>query len=185
MTPSATNTTLSNIGSADIDFDHHGLVKTLVSAMAELLESIAGVEDACVYVSGIAARLETDIERQYKAALGVQHLSRDQVIDVLVDLKNRAGGKFSLIEQDEDRLVFGGCACPLGSVASNRPSLCMLTSNIFGRMTANSVGYAAVDLEQTIARGDPRCRVVVHLKRTEPGQDTREYFRDDASADSA
>jgi predicted ArsR family transcriptional regulator len=184
MAPSAANATLPNIGSLDIDFDHHGLVNTLVSDMAELLESIAGVEDACVYVSGIAARLETDVERRYKTALGVQHLSRDQVIDILVDLKNRAGGKFSLIEQDEDRLVFGSCACPLGNAASNHPSLCMLTSNIFGRMTANSVGYAAVDLDKTIARGDSHCRVVVHLKRTELGQDTREYFRDDASADS-
>jgi hypothetical protein len=60
----------------------------------------------------------------------------------------------------------------------------MLTSNIFGVMTANAVGYAAVDLEQTIARGAAACRVVLHLKRTELHPDTREYFRDDASAAS-
>lgn len=185
MTPSATNTTLPNIGSLDIDFDHHGLVNTLVADMAGLLETIAGVEDACAYVSCIAARLGTDIEKQYKAALGIQHLNRDQLIDILIDLKNRAGGEFSLIEQDEDRLVFGNCACPLGHAASNHPSLCMLTSNIFGRLTANAIGYAAVDLEQTIAKGDSSCRVVLHLKRMELGPDTREYFRDDASAASA
>ncbi|AZO77580.1 MULTISPECIES: methanogen output domain 1-containing protein [unclassified Bosea (in: a-proteobacteria)] len=185
MTPSATNVTSPSIGSLDIKFDHHGLFNALVANMAELLETIAGVEDACVYVSSIAARLGADIEKQYKAALGTQNLNRSQLIEVLIDLKNRAGGSFSLIEQDEDRVVFGNCACPLGKAAANHPSLCMLTSNIFGRMAANTVGYAAVDLEQTIARGAPGCRVVLHLKRTELGPDTREYFRDDASTASA
>lgn len=185
MTPSATQPSLPDLGSLDIDFDRHDLVDTLVADMAGLLESIAGVEDACAYVSGIAARLGAEIEKQYKTALGIQHLNRDQLIGILIDLKNRAGGGFSLIEQDEDRLVFGNCACPLGHAASNHPSLCMLTSNIFGRLTANAVGYAAVDLEQTIAKGDAGCRVVLHLKRAELGSDTREYFRDDASAASA
>lgn len=177
-----TNAAKPNISTLDIDFDHRGLVNTLVADMAELLETIAGTEDACAYVSSIAARLGAGIERQYKAALGVQHLSRDQLIAILIDLKNRAGGAFSIIEQDEDRVVFGNCACPLGQAAANRPSLCMLTSNIFGRMTANAVGYAAVDLEETIAKGAAGCRVVLHLKRTELGPDTREYFRDDASS---
>lgn len=184
MTLSAANTTSPNIGSLDIDFDRHGLFNTLVASMAELLETIAGVEDACAYVSSIAARLESDIEKQYKTALHVHTLNRAQLIDVLIDLKNRAGGGFSVIEQDEDRVVFGNRTCPLGSAASNHPSLCMLTSNIFGRMAANTVGYAAVDLEQTIATGAAGCRVVLHLKRTELGPDTREYFRDDASAAS-
>ena len=184
MTPSIADTS-PDIGALDIDFDHHGLFNTLVADMAELLGSIAGVEDACAYVSGIAARLGTDIEKQYKAALGVQHLSRDQLIEVLIDLKKRAGGAFSVIERDEDRVVFGNCSCPLGRAAGNHPSLCMVTSNIFGRLSANAVGYAAVDLEETIARGAPQCRVVLHLKRTEPGPETREYFRDDASAASA
>lgn len=183
MTSSATN--MPNIDSLDIDFDRRGLFNALVAGMAELLETIAGAEDACAYVSSIAARMGIDIEKQYKAALGVQALNRNQLIEALIDLENRAGGEFSVIEQDEDKVVFGNCTCPLGKAVSNRPSLCMLTSNIFGRMTANAVGYAAVDLERTIAKGDSDCRVVLHLKRTELGPDTREYFRDDASAASA
>lgn len=180
MTSSAT--TMPSIASLDIDFDDRGLFNAMVAGMAELLETVAGPEDACAYVSSIATRLGADIEKQYKSALGVQHLNRNQLIEVLIDLENRAGGDFSLTDQDEDRLVFENRACPLGKAASNHPSLCMLTSNIFGRMTANAVGYAAVDLERTIARGDSDCRVVLHLKRTELGPDTREYFRDDASA---
>jgi hypothetical protein len=45
-----------------------------------------------------------------------------------------------------------------------RPSLCMMTSNVFGVLAAESAGYAKVVLEQTIAQGDPGCRVVVYLK---------------------
>ena len=184
MNPSAVNDALPTISSLDIGIDHQGLFNILVADMAELLESIAGIDDACAYVSGIAARLGADIEQRYKTALGIQHLNRNQLIEVLIDLKNRAGGKFSVIEQDEERIVFGNCACPLGQAAANHPSLCMLTSNIFGRLTANAVGYAAVDLEETIAKGAAGCRVVLHLKRTELSPDTREYFRDDASAAS-
>jgi len=182
VSPPVANPVLPNIGSLDIGFDHQGLFSTLVTDMAELLETIAGPEDACAYVSSIAARLGTDIEKRYKTALGLQHLNRNQLVEVLVDLKNRAGGAFFVIEQDEDRVVFGNCACPLGHAAANHPSLCMLTSNIFGRLAANAVGYAAVDLEETIAKGAAGCRVVLHLKRMELGPDTREYFRDDASA---
>jgi predicted ArsR family transcriptional regulator len=152
--------------------------------MAGTLETTAGIEDASTYVASIAARLETEIEQRYKAALGVQHFSRTQLPAILVDLKNRAGGAFFVIEEDDDHIVLGNCTCPLGDAVRNHPSLCMLTSNLFGLLTANALGYAAVDLEETIAAGATGCRVVIHLKRTEQSPDTREYFRDDASAGS-
>lgn len=184
MTPIVANVTSSSIDSLAIDFDHHRLLDTLITGMADLLETTAGVEDACAYVSSIAARLGADIEKQYKTALGVQNLNRDQLLAALVDLNKRADGAFSIIEENEDHIVLGNCKCPLGNAVINHPSLCMLTSNIFGVMTANAVGYAAVDLEQTIAKGAAACRVVLHFKRTELNPDTREYFRDDASAAS-
>jgi uncharacterized protein len=173
-----------DIGSLDIDFDHHRLLDTLVAGMAGLLETTAGIEDASTYVASIAARLGTEIEKRYKAALGVQTFSRTQLPAILIDLKNRAGGTFFVVEENDDHIVLGNCACPLGNAVRNHPSLCMLTSNIFGLLAANTLGYAAVDLEQTIATGAAGCRVVIHLKRTELRPDTREYFRDDAPAGS-
>jgi hypothetical protein len=151
--------TSPNIGALDIDFDHHGLFNTLVADLAELLESIAGVEDACAYVSGIAARLGTDIEKQYKVALGVQHLSRDQLIEVLIDLKNRAGGAFSVIERDEDRVVFSNCSCPLGR-AAGEPSF-----TLHG------------DIEHLRAPERQRGRV----RRSRPGGDDRQGARPNAA----
>lgn len=184
MPPLTATATPPDIGALNIDFDHDNLFGALVANMADVLETTAGVEDASAYVSSIAARLSVDIETQYKAALGVQSLNRAQLPAILVDLKNRADGEFFVIEDEEDHIVLGNCACPLGNAVLNHPSLCMLTSNIFGLMAANVVGYAAVDLEQTIASGAPACRVVIQLKRTELRSGTREYFRDDASAAS-
>ena len=98
--------------------------------------------------------------------------------DVLVDLKRRIQGDFFVIEETEDRIVLGNRACPFAEMVVGRPSLCMMTSNVFGHIAAQNLGYAAVDLQRTIARGDPGCRVVVHLR---PGPDVpagaREYFQ--------
>jgi hypothetical protein len=53
-----------------------------------------------------------------------------------------------------------------------------MTSNVFGKITADNLGYACIELEQTIAAGDTGCKVVVHLdfvEHLEPVE-FREYF---------
>jgi hypothetical protein len=57
---------------------------------------------------------------------------------------------------------------------------CMMTSNVFGSIAAENLGYAGVELERTIAEGHAGCRVVIHLRPTEHAQrGLREYFRRD------
>jgi hypothetical protein len=58
--------------------------------------------------------------------------------------------------------------------------MCMMTSNVFGSIAAENLGYAKVVLEETIALGAPGCRVVVYLKPTEEAErvEGREYFGD-------
>jgi hypothetical protein len=55
----------------------------------------------------------------------------------------------------------------------------MMTSNVFGSIAAENLGYAKVELQQTIAQGDPGCRVVVYLKLTGESEAAhgREYVR--------
>ena len=57
--------------------------------------------------------------------------------------------------------------------------MCMMTSNVFGVISANNLGYAKVELGKTIAHGDPECRVVVYLKPTPEAEasEGREYFK--------
>jgi hypothetical protein len=110
-------------------------------------------------------------------------LNREQVRDVLVDLKRRIQGDFYVIEESDDKIVLGNRRCPFGDKVLDRPALCMMTSNVFGSITAENLGYAKVSLEQTIARHDVECRVVVYLKSTSEAEraDGLEYFTGNAS----
>lgn len=60
-----------------------------------------------------------------------------------------------------------------------RSPMCMMTSNVFGIIASQSLGYGKVSLEETIIRADSGCRVVVHPQpnaesEAAPGQ---EYFQ--------
>ena len=54
-----------------------------------------------------------------------------------------------------------------------------MTSNVFGAIAADNLGYAKVELQETIAAGNLGCRVVVYLTPTPEAQTAhgREYFR--------
>ncbi len=57
--------------------------------------------------------------------------------------------------------------------------MCMMTSNVFGSIAADNIGYAKVELQETIARGDSGCRVVIYLEYSEEAEEAvgREYFK--------
>ncbi len=118
------------------------------------------------------------MDSSYRAAFAIDRLTREQVADVLVDLKRRIQGDFFIVEETEDRIVLGNRTCPFGELVRDRPSLCMMTSNVFGHIAAQNLGYAAVDLERTIAQGHPDCRVTVYLRASEEVPlAAREYHR--------
>ncbi len=57
--------------------------------------------------------------------------------------------------------------------------MCMMTSNVFGSIAAENLGYAKVELQETIAEGHAGCRVVVYLRPTEEAEEAkgREYLK--------
>jgi predicted ArsR family transcriptional regulator len=99
----------------------------------------------------------------------------------MVDLKRRINGDFHVIEQDEEKIVLGNRACPFGAKVKDRRSLCMMTSSVFGTIASQNLGYAKVELQQTIAHGAETCRVVVYLRLTDAARAApgREFVRDD------
>ena len=130
------------------------------------------------YISVVGTAIGEQIDRTYKNAFAVEKLSREQVTQVLVDLKKRIQGDFYVIEETEDRIVLGNRVCPFGEMVRDRPSLCMMTSNVFGHIASQNLGYAAVNLEETIAEGSAGCRVIVYLRASESvPSSAREYFR--------
>ncbi|WP_407991567.1 methanogen output domain 1-containing protein [Kitasatospora sp. CMC57] len=165
---------------ADIPLDRDIFLRTLVRELATSLESVVGLAEASGYISLVGQSVGTHIDDMYTGALAVDRLSRRQVADVLVDLKQRINGDFYVIEQDEQRIVLGTRSCPFAEKVIGRESMCMMTSNIFGTIAARNLGYAQVELVETIARGAAGCRVVVHLvpEAGAVGDRGREYFGD-------
>lgn len=141
--------------------------RTLIRELAGTLQDVVGLEDASGYISVVGAAVGEQIDRDYRRGFTVDRLTREQVADVLVDLKRRIKGEFFVLEETEDRIVLGNRACPFGDLVRNRPSLCMMTSNVFGYIAAQNLGYAAVDLERTIAEGHADCRVTVYLRASD------------------
>lgn len=166
-------------GEADIPLERDVFLRTLIRELSGTLQDVVGLEDASGFVSVVGQRVGDQLNATYKAALAVENLSAEQVRDVLLDLKRRIRGDFFVIEEDDEKIVFGNRACPFAEKVVGRPAMCMMTSNVFGVIAAENLGYSKVVLEQTIADGDPGCRVVVHLKPTPAAEaaNGREYFR--------
>ena len=136
-------------------------MRQLIRHLSGTLQDVIGMEDAEGFVSVVGQRMGDEINAAYRNALSLKSLSANQVAEVLVDLKRRINGEFFVISQDEDKIVLGNNRCPFGAMVENRPSLCMMTSNVFGAVAAENLGYAKVHLEETIAEGHAGCRVVV------------------------
>jgi predicted ArsR family transcriptional regulator len=162
---------------AAVPLERDVFLRTLIRELSGTLQDVVGLEAASGFVSVVGQNMGRMIDSEYRAALGTDRLSREQVAEVLVDLKRRIRGDFFIIEQDEDRIVLGNRACPFEDKVVGRPAMCMMTSNVFGSIAADNLGYARVVLEETIAEGAPGCRVVVHLKPAAGGSGAgREYF---------
>jgi predicted ArsR family transcriptional regulator len=166
------------VEAADVALERDVFLRALVSELAGTLERVVGLDEASGYISIVGSAIGEQIDGDYRRALAVERLDREQVAAVLVDLKRRIKGDFFVVEEREDRIVLGNRACPFGDYVRGRPSLCMMTSNVFGAISAQNLGYARVEVQEAIARGDAGCRVLVHLVPSEqPEPESREYFR--------
>lgn len=148
----------------DQDVFLRGLLRHLTGA----LEDVVGVGDASGFVSIVGQTMGAELDDRYRHALCLTRLDRPLLARVLIDLMRRIGGDFDVVEENEDRLVLINRTCPFGD--AGRPSLCTMTSSLFGVVAARNVGFAKVVLDQTIAAGDPGCRVVIHLRPTADAQ---------------
>ncbi len=153
-------------------------LRSLIRDLAGTLEDVVGHDEAAGYISLVGQHIGNWINDLYTTELKVTTLSRNQVTEALVDLKRRIHGNFSILSQDEEKIILENSACPFEEMVLDRPSMCMMTSNVFGVITANNLGYAKVSLEETIARRCGKCRVVIYLQPTPESEDAdgREYF---------
>lgn len=168
------------VRNADVPLERDVFLRTLLRELSGTLQDVVGLEEAGGFVSVVGQSMGRQIGEDYRSALQVERLTRQQVAEVLVDLKRRIQGDFYLISEDQDRIVLGNRRCPFGEKVADRPALCMMTSNVFGTIAAENLGYGKVDLQRAIARGDAECRVVVYVRMSDAADQApgREYFRD-------
>jgi predicted ArsR family transcriptional regulator len=154
-------------------------LRSLIRELSGTLQDVVGLEEASGFISVVGQNIGSEINKEYKRALQVENLTRSQVAQVLVDLKRRINGDFYIVEETEEKIVFHNRVCPFEDKVVGRPAMCMMTSNVFGSIAAENLGYSKVELNETIAEGSNRCVVTVYLKPTPESEQVqgREYFK--------
>lgn len=165
---------------SDVGLDRDLFLRMLLRDLAGNLQELIGQEASEGYISLVGASIGEGINKMYLNHLSCNELDLEQVAQVLVDLKDKIQGDFYIVDISDKAIVLQNRRCPFGEFVHGRSSLCMMTSNVFGRIAADNLGYARVDIEQAIANGDSECRVVVNLDRdNEASPSAREYFKID------
>ncbi|BCX80964.1 two-component system, NtrC family, response regulator AtoC [Methylomarinovum caldicuralii] len=118
------------------------------------------------YIERIAHSAGRFFEEAYRNDHGIDGpLDRSRYVDLILGLKNRIGGRFSLDSSDAACLRVHNTRCPFGDGVQNFPDLCRMTSSVFGGIAARNFGYAKVHIPRCIARDHGHCQVEIHLDR--------------------
>ena len=159
-------------------FDSDLVLRTIIGELVGVLEDIVGYDETEGYITLVGQNIGEWLNETYKKALGVNTLSSEQVVDVLIDLKRRLNGDFPLLQRNPEEITLTSNCCPFGDKVLDRPSICMMTCNIFGVITAENLGYAKVILEETLADRDSQCKVAIFLKNTSVAEraEGKEFF---------
>jgi predicted ArsR family transcriptional regulator len=162
-----------------VPLERDGFMRTLIRELSGTLQDVVGIDEASGFISVVGQNMGSQINDDYRNALQVENLDRQQVGEVLVDLKKRINGDFYIVEENDEKIVLHNRVCPFEDRVKDRPAMCMMTSNVFGFITAENLGYSKVELNETIAAGDGRCVVTIYLQPTHEATRSygREYFK--------
>lgn len=179
MTEPALKEELNAYKDSNIERTREEFLAQLLRELTGAMQDFIGINESKSFFSMVGDEIGRAWNEEYKNAVGADHLSVRQIAAALVDLKARIGGDFKIVSIDRDRIVLRNAACPFRSKVFGRKAMCQITSSIFGRIVADNLGYARVDLQKTIADGDGRCDVTVHLDlpKCGPVRAGDEYYR--------
>jgi predicted ArsR family transcriptional regulator len=164
---------------ASVDLTRDVFFRDILRHLTGALQDVVGLDDASGFVSVVGQRIGDELNEQYKSALKLDKLNSKQVTEVLLSLKNKISGDFVLVSQTDEKIILQSTTCPFGDKVKGRPSLCMMTSNVFGVIAAENLGYAKVELSETIATGSDGCRIVIYLQQNEASNSVNgiDYFQ--------
>jgi DNA-binding NtrC family response regulator len=147
------------------DFSHISPVFFLQTFILELMHACEqeGGDHCEMLIERIAKSAGRYFEQTYRDEYFKKgDLDRTGYIDLILGLKNRIGGNFSLASADAGSITVVNSRCPFGEGVTNFPELCRMTSSVFGGIAARNFGYAKVEIKQSIARKQGCCEVCIH-----------------------
>jgi two-component system response regulator HydG len=160
-----------------------GFLQTFVLELMDVYEA-AGLRQAEQLIERIARSAGCFFEEAFRAEYGINgELSLDGYAELIIGLKNKIGGHFSLVSSAPECIRVATSRCPFGEGVRHSPELCRMTSSVFGGIAARNFGYARVVLEKRIALGDEGCAVAIYLNREAAGdREGIDYQRPKAAA---
>lgn len=179
MTAPALNGELELFRNSDIERNREEFLAQLLRELTGAMQDFIGIHESKSFFSMVGDEVGRVWNEEYKNAVNADHLSVRQIAAALIDLKARIGGDFKVVSIDRDKIVLTNTRCPFRSKVFGRKAMCQMTSSVFGRIVADNLGYARVDLQKTIAEGDGRCDVTVHLDLPKygPADSGDEYYK--------
>lgn len=168
-----------------IALDRDTFMRRLIASLGFLNEGILGSDVAGAYIMNVGLSMGAAIEAEYKRFWGIErNFTLDEYAHVIVDLKQKIQGNFSLVDKDSAKVVVRTTSCPFDAFVRQSPSLCFMTSSVFGGIAARNFGYAKTVLHKRIALGDPGCYVTVYLQRSDEAMAAvgKEYAPDSEQA---
>lgn len=103
---------VKEVQDASVPLERDGFLRSLLRHLTGTLQDVVGMEEASGFISVVAQKMGEEINASYKSHLNLPNLSRQQVADVLVDLKRRIQGEFYVIEESDEKIVLGNKKCP-------------------------------------------------------------------------
>jgi len=171
------------------DFSHISPVFFLQTFILELMHACEqeGEGHCESLIEHIAKSAGQYFEQTYRDEYDRQgELDRENYIDLILALKNRIGGNFSLASVEPGTITVVNSRCPFGEGVTNFPELCRMTSSVFGGIAARNFGYAKVEIRQSIARKHGGCEVCIHTSPdTTADKPGLEYRREDQREDKS
>jgi DNA-binding NtrC family response regulator len=122
-----------------------------------------------------------NFESAYRFEYGLtKPLDAARYADLILGIKDRIGGHFSLASSSKDCIRVVNDRCPFGDRVKEFPELCHMTSSVFGGIAARNFGYAKVELRKRIATHDGMCEVCIHTNPIEASNFAGIEYRRDA-----
>lgn len=164
----------NHLQSLPIDLQQSEFLCTLATEAASLIEHTADLKQAEGFITTVGLRIGKTITKKYSGHAPGSGADLEALTPVLIDLKRRIHGDFYVIDIAQIHILLGNTRCPFAEGVTGRTSLCMMTTNVFGRIAAGASGYARGSVMETIAAGAEHCRVLIDISMDTSSEFTTE-----------